>query len=531
MAGQNLSPRQKMIGMMYLVLTALLALNVSKEIINAFVTVNDSLEISNENTSKRNDRIYSDFQKAMQNDPTKVGPFNDKAQKVKKLSADMNAYIAGLKAEMTRKVEKIEDPNAKTPEAREIARKDDYDIPTTMMCGDSNDGVGHKATEFKNKLNEFKASLAKILGPEDAKSFGPRVDQLLNTKDPAPEMVSDNKRTWEMANFYHNPVVAQLALFTKYQADVRNVESEVINHLYTSIDAGSFKFDQLEARVIAPTSYVLTNQEYKADIFLAAFSSTSNPEIFIGGSPIKVENGMGKYSTRPGSEGEKKYGGVIKVKDPATNEMKEYKFESSYIAAKPASVVSADKMNVLYIGVENPMSISVPGVADANVTATVSGGGVTLSRDAKSGSSKYIAKATTQGEASINVAAKLDGKSVPMGTFKYRVKRVPDPVAMIGGKKGGPINKAELAAQTSVNSIMENFDFELYFKVKSFRMTLIRKGKDPTELESTSNLITPQMKAAIQSAGPGAKVYFEYIKASGPDGTTRSLSSVNFVLQ
>jgi hypothetical protein len=118
-----------------------------------------------------------------------------------------------------------------------------------------------------------------------------------------------------------------------------------------------------------------------------------------------------------------------------------------------------------------------------------------------------------------------------MGTFKYRVKRVPDPVAMIGGKKGGPINKAELAAQTSVNSIMENFDFELYFRVKSFRMTLIRKGKDPTELESTTNLITPQMKAAIQAAGPGAKVYFEYIKASGPDGTTRSLSSVNFVLQ
>lgn len=211
--------------------------------------------------------------------------------------------------------------------------------------------------------------------------------------------------------------------------------------------------------------------------------------------------------------------------------MKEYPFEAEYIAARPASVVAADKMNVLYIGVDNPMSISVPGVADANVMASINGGGATLAKDAKGGSSKYVARAKTQGEAVIAVTAKLDGKNVPMGQFKYRVKRVPDPVAMVNGKKGGGINKAELAAATSVNSIMENFDFELYFKVTKFRMTLIKKGRDPIELDSPSNLITPQMKQAIQGSGPGSKVYFEYIKASGPDGTTRSLSSVNFVLQ
>ncbi len=519
-----------MIGMMYLVLTALLALNVSKEIINAFVTVNDSLEASNQNTMSRNERIYADFQKAMQNDPTKVGPFNQKAQNVKKLSAEMIAYIDNLKKDIIVKVEGLE-PNAPVPAPRNIERKDDYDIPTNILCGDKADGRGHRATELKQKIVKFKADVLKPLSPEDQKLFAPRLDQLLNTKDPDPKMVVDNKASWEMATFYHNPVVATIALLTKFQADVRNTESEIANHLYTSIDAGSFKFDNLEARVIAPTSYVLTGQEFKADVFLAAFSSTSNPLITVGGSPIPVENGLGKYSVRATSEGVKKWGGIIKVKDPATNVEKEYKFEHEYIAAKPSSVVSADKMNVLYIGVENPMSISVPGVADANVVPSISGGGATLVRDTKSGSSKYIVKATTQGEATINVTAKLDGKNVPMGSFKYRVKRVPDPVAMVNGKKGGPINKAELAAATSVNSIMENFDFELYFKVKTFRMTLIRKGKDPTELEAPGNLITPAMKSAIQAAGPGAKVYFEYIKASGPDGTTRSLGSVNFVLQ
>lgn len=530
MAGGKLSPRQKMIGMMYLVLTALLALNVSKEIINAFVTVNDSLEASNTNTTSRNERIYADFQKAMQNDPTKVGPFNTKAQSAKKLSAEMITYIDNLKKEITVKVEGLE-ANAAVPAPRDIARKDDYDIPTNILCGDKADGRGHAATALKEKINKFKADVLKSMSPADQKLFGPRLDQMLNTKDPDPKMVVDNKATWEMATFYHNPVVATIALLTKFQGDVRNVESEIVNHLYTSIDAGSFKFDNLEARVIAPTSYVLTGQEYKADVFLAAYSSTSNPEITVEGAAIPVEGGLGKYSTRPGSEGLKKWGGVIKVKDPATNQIKEYPFTSEYIAAKPASVVSADKMNVLYIGVENPMSISVPGVADANVTATVSGGGATLVKNVKLGSSKYTAKATTQGEATVAITAKLDGKAVPMGQFKYRVKRVPDPVAMVNGKKGGPINKAELAAATSVNSIMENFDFELYFKVTKFRMTLIKKGRDPIELDAPSNLITPAMKAAIQGSGPGAKVYFEYIKASGPDGTTRSLSSVNFVLQ
>lgn len=530
MAGGKLSPRQRMIGMMYLVLTALLALNVSKEIINAFVTVNDSLEASNQNTTSRNERLYADFAKAMQNDPTKAGPYNQKAQTVKKLSSEMIKYIDDLKADITVKVEGLE-PGTPVPAPKDIARKDDYDVPTNIMCGDKADGRGFKATEFKERIDKFKADILKPLSADDQKLFKPRLDQLLNTNDPKPEEVRDNKTTWEMANFYHNPVVATIALLTKFQADVRNVESELVNHLFTAIDAGSFKFDNLEARVIAPTSYVLTGQKYTADVFLAAYSSTSNPEIVVGGASIPVEGGLGKYSVTATSEGIKKWGGIIKVKDPATNQMKEYPFEAEYIAAKPASVVSADKMNVLYIGVDNPMSISVPGVADANVTATVAGGGASLKKDPKGGSSKYIARATTQGEATVNVVAKLDGKNVPMGAFKYRVKRVPDPVAMINGKKGGSINKNELAAATSVNSIMENFDFELYFKVTKFRMTLIKKGRDPIEIDSQSNLLTPQMKQAISGSGPGTKVYFEYIKASGPDGTTRSLSSVNFVLQ
>ncbi len=530
MAGQKLSPRQKMIGMMYLVLTALLALNISKEIINAFVTVNDSLQTSKENAIVRNTGLYDMFDRAMKNDPVKTKPFNDKAQSIKKYAQEVNDYIEGVKTELILKVEGLEE-GAAVPEVADIGRKDDYDIPTNIMCGDKADGTGHKATELKGKMNDFKSNILKTLSPEDKKLFESKLNQIISTDDPAPEKVRDDKRTWEMATFYHNPIVASVALLTKFQSDVRNVESELVNHLLSSIDAENFKFDALQARVIAPTSYVLLGQEYKADVFLAAYSTTSNPEITLeGGQSVPVEGGMGRYIVKPTSEGVKKWGGVIKVKKP-DNTYEEYPFQQEYIASRPAAVVSPDKMNVIYIGVDNPISISVPGVADNNVTATPSGSGLTLKKDPKGGAGKYIANAKAQGIAKISVGAKFEDKSMPMGAFEFRIKRVPDPVAMIGGKKGGSINKSVLAAQSSVNSIMENFDFELYFKVTSFRMTLIRRGKDPVEMDSKDSRITADMKRAIAGAGPGSKVYFEYIKAKGPDGTTRSLSSVNFVLQ
>jgi gliding motility-associated protein GldM len=533
MAGQKLSPRQKMIGMMYLVLTALLALNVSKEIINAFVTVNDSLELSKQNAVVRNDGLYNMFERAMKNDPTKTKPFNDRAQKIRNYSKDLNQYIIDIKNELISKVEGLEE-GAAIPAVADIARKDDYDIPTNIMCGDKADGVGHKATELKGKMDEFKANILKTLSADDRKLFQTKLEQIINTSDPAPELVRDDKRTWEMATFYHNPIVATLALLTKFQSDVRNVESELVSHLLSSIDAENFKFDALQARVIAPTSYVLLGQEYTADVFLAAFSTTSNPEITLeGGQSVPVEGGLGKYTHKPTSPGLKKWGGVIKIKKP-DNTWDEYPFEQEYIASKPAAVVSPDKMNVIYIGVDNPMSISVPGVADANVLVSTPGnmGGLKIKKNPKAGGGKYIATARAQSvKAKISVSAKLGEKNVPMGSFEFRIKRVPDPVAMIGGKKGGSINKSVLAAQSSVNSIMENFDFELYFKVKSFRMTLIRRGKDPVEMDAKSSRITADMKRAIRKAGPGSKVYFEYIKASGPDGTTRKLSSVNFVLQ
>ncbi len=530
MAGAKLSPRQRMIGMMYLVLTALLALNINKEIIQAFVTINDSVEKSNENLTDRNKQTYSAFELAMKTDQAKTQIHYDRAMKVKVLSDSLVNYMGGIKKQLVVKADGL-DPTEKVPELREMQKMDDYDTPTELMVGSEQDGKGHLASALRKRLDEYKQAVLKILDPKDVPLFTKRFDELLNTKDPDPKRVVEGRKTWEMATFYHNPVVASVALLTKMQSDVKNAEAEVTTHLLTNINRMDFKFSKLEPKVIAPTSYVFVGDEYKADVFLAAVNETSSPEISVGGRVIPVESGMGKYTDRPGSSGLKKWGGVIKVKKP-DNTFDEYKFESEYIAAPPAAVVSPTKMNVLYIGVDNPISISVPGVPNEKVKPSIAGGGAVLSRDPQSkGSSDFLAKVTTPGEATLTVNADFDGRNRTMGTMKFRIKNIPDPVGMIANSKGGPMNKNTLAAQPSVFAVLENFAFDLKFSVTKFSMYMQRKGKDPINLESTNNLITPQMKEMLQSATAGTKVVFENIRAVGPDGKTRSLGAISFTLQ
>lgn len=528
MAGQNLSPRQKMIGMMYLVLTALLALNVSKEIINAFVTINDSLEVTVKNLQGKNAQAYSAFDKQMQNDKAKTEPYYKKAQVVKKQCEDLDKYITVLKEELIRTTDKME-ATAKMVPLNEMKSKDNYDEPTRIMCGDKQDGRGHKATELKDKINAFKKTVIATLDPADRDKFTKRLDDLFNTKDPDTKVLEDGKKTWEMANFYHNPVVATVALLSKVQTDIKNAESEIITHLLSSINAADFKFDTLAPKVIAPSSYVIEGQEYVADIFLAAMSSTSDPEITVGGSSLTVSGGVGQYKLRASGIGEKKYAGVIKVKKP-DNTFESYPFESSYIVAKPSASVAADKMNVIYIGVPNPITVSVPGVPDEKVKAIPTG--FTLTPDAKSGKGHFIADAKGQpGEAKIVVSADFGGKPMQMGEFKFRLKRIPDPVAKIGGKKDGNIPKSALGAQQGIIPTMEGFDFDLYPKVLSFKMSRYGKGRDPVEKSAESGTLTGEMKSIIEQSRAGDKILFEYIKVSMPDGTTRTVNSIPLTVQ
>jgi gliding motility-associated protein GldM len=549
MAGGKLTPRQRMINMMYLVLTALLALNVSKEIINAFVTVDESLSISKDNIDAKNKQTYASFAQAMQNDPKKYGDVNAKAMTIKKASDDMIAYLESIKDTLIRKSDGLS-PEDKTPALRDMKQKENWDITTALMCGSENDGKGHKGTELKQRLEAYKETVLKNLPPDAQPKFKEDLNGLLDTRDPDPnstEYKEDHKRTWEMSKFYHNPVVATSAILTKFQGDVRNAESHTVDYLLSSLDAKLVKMDRFEAKVIPNSTVVTIGSDYKADVFLSATSSTLAPDVFVGasydssrkeckgcdGKPLPIDElGMAKYSAHPGSEGEQKWGGVIRVKKP-DNTYDYYNFQTSYISQKPNGVVSADKMNVLFIGLDNPISVSVPGVPNNKVRPSISAG--TLSNDPKAGGGHFIANVTSASpNVSINVSAEIDGKQTPMGKFDFRVKSVPNPTPTMGGKaESGNINKNLLLASALI-PVMKDFYFELYWQITEFKMSIAGKGIEYTEFTGRGNTLDDNMKAAITRARAGAKVYFEYIKArqiNTKDNATRTLSPMTFVLQ
>jgi len=545
--GGKISPRQKMINMMYLVLTALLAMNVSKEILNSFALLNSGLVETNKNFTAKNEVTYNSFEIAELNDPVKVRPYHNSAKAVKKRSQEMFDYIETLKMEVIKAVEEKEETTITGRNGEDsviviatnvlyMEGKDNNQIPTHYFMGDKHKAEeGNKAFEFKAMVEKFKNDLREHIPARDRKN----IKLGLETSD-VYSSTEDMMISWENNNFYHNPAVAVIAILTKMQNDVKNAEADIINALYKQIDVSSFKFDTLSARVVANSNYVLLGDEYRAEIFMAAFSTTSNPQVWLGAidsvknelvgtvdtSSVKVHKGVGIYSFSPSAEGTIQWGGMIRMKDPADpTVIHSYPFKSEFKAARPAIVVSPDKMNVFYIGIDNPVSISVPGVAAEDLQPSMSGGSIGGSRG------KYMVKvpqSMSGKECTINVSAKTKNGVKSMGQgVKFRVKSVPNPVPTIYGKRGTDVIKAaEIQFIKGVVPAMDNFEFELKFPVVSFDVSMNVNGLEVTESTNGPSLSDKQ-RALIGRAKRGNKIYIEKVRVQKPGGIVTEIGSVN----
>lgn len=540
-----------MIGMMYLFLTAMLALNVSRSILNAFVVVNHSLEATNEAFGEKNEYAYNDFANKKANNPEKVKAYYDAAMKVKELSTNMEKYLLDLKAEIVAKTEKIPVEEAKKLALKDIDAKDNFDIPTFILVGEKQDGSGGKARLLRNKLKEYKDNLKKVLEdpkiqiPFKEKEIKGLGDFGVDTDDPEekdPDHPEENH--WETSKFEHTPLAAVVTMMSQIQNQIRNAEATVVNLLLNSISANDFKFDTLAAKVIPNSNYIISGDKYEADLFVAAFSTTQNPKILVGEGydtvknvltgkidSIPVNKGVGKYVVPATSVGNKKYAAIIKVKKP-DGTYKDYplivngKHEVEYTVAKPSAVISPTKMNVLYIGVNNPIDISVAGFSADKVSAGISSG--SLSRK---GGSSYIARVRKAGKCRISVSATDDnGNKRSMGSQEFRVKRVPNPVAKVGGKKGGKIPKNVLLAQGGVKADLENFDFDLKFIVVGFTVSANVGGFEKSKNSGSYRLTGAQLNL-IRKQKRGSRVTFENIRAKGPDGTVRKLNSISLKIK
>ncbi len=535
------TPRQKMIGMMYLVLTAMLALNVSSEVLEAFVLVDNGLSRTTENYRVKNDKIYAEFDNAALVNPIKVGPWKQKADEIKVKVKDIYSYVQDLKIEIVKSSEGEETPALEGGNviSEKIEGKSDLDKAAKILIGLEGSG---KAYELKRKLIDFREYIVKQIDPDKGAELIKSINGILNTEDP-PVKEDGTRNSWESARFEHIPLISVLPQLTKVQVDVLNSEAEILNYLLQQIGASDFKFNVLKATVIPSSSVVFQGTEFKAEVFLAASDTTQQPRIYLCrfdstlnsttheyeykpiGSEEEVpvdKSGKGRFVRRAGSTGSVSWGGLIEMKAPDGTVVRK-PFKHSYVVIPPSVVIAATKMNVLYLGVDNPLEISIPGVSPDKVSASISKGSI---RPVKSGG--YVAQpgaGITSCE--ITVYAEGEGRSrKPMGTKTFRVKRVPPPLPEIIGVTGKTAAKNQLEASLGVIAKMpQDFDFELKYKVVGFKLSST-VGGFLQEKESKSSRFTDEQKKVINSLRPGSQVAITDVKAVGPSGEVVELSDM-----
>jgi gliding motility-associated protein GldM len=505
MAGGKQTPRQRMINILYLVLLGLIALNVPETLLDSFKKIGDSLATSTKNVQSSINTNYSAFDKHLKDEPEKAKPIYDKAKQASALADKLYNDVEALKTEL------VAETGGVRPETGDYNGRDNMEAAERLMI------KNHKGEELKKEINDTRDKLMALLS--DKEKVG--IQLSLDASDPIPRSGQPNK-PWEEANFGANiPVAAVMTTFVKIQSDAKNDEAQVTKKLLSKFDQAVVNLDKFEAVAVAPSSYIISGQPYTAQVFLTASDSHSVPNVSVGGSKLPIVDGKGVYTVGTSGDGIKTWTGTIVVKQ-TDGTVKTYNTTpQTYQVAKPSAVVSPDKMLVLYIGVENPLSVSAPGVPVDKIHVTITNG--TLSGS----NGHYMAKVSTIGTAKVTISGEMEkGKITVLGSTEFRVKRIPPPKAQFAGKSGGATNTPNLRAADKLFAHLDNFDFDAKFVVKSFKMFVQKPHQDPIPLSSSSADLTAAQKAALATITPGSVIYFDDILAVGPDGTPQQIDPI-----
>lgn len=485
-----------MINLMYLVLTALLALNVSAEIINAFKVVDNSLTTTNTVVNRSTETIMESFKIKLEapESKAKAEVWMPKAQEAVRLTKEISDYIDQLKMKI--KVEAGYDP--KDPESK--FKEDNVDIATRIM---DKQGEGEK---LRNKLIEYKKKMIAIDG-EVGKMFEKNIP--VDTEIPKVSGPKLAKRTWAYAYFHMTPTVAALTMLSKFQNDVKTTESRFVNEFHNRVGQVVVRFDAFEPIVGSNTTYLFPGQEMEITAGLAAFSKSKLPNVTIAGAPVELnEKGMAIKKIKVGStSGSVKV--VVSYTDQDGNPAKKEVDLPYTVGTATGAFVSAEKVKVLYIGLDNELAVSGGNVGDEKVTVGINNGSLS-----KIGPGRYIAKPTTPGKAVVTVNS--DGKP---SSFEFRVKTVPDPVAVVGASKGGRIQSNIFKAQRGVRADLENFVFEgVQFNVTSYVIYLTGAGFPDPQYRQVNGNSFDAVQDLINKAKPGTTVTIDEIYVTGPGG-------------
>ena len=527
------TPRQKMIGMMYLVYTSMLAMNVSADLLNAFVLVDSGLSQTTHNYATKNAQTYAEFTQAEMLNPGKVKPWREKAEAVHTQSQELYSFIKDLKYNLVKTSDGEKSP-ALMPngdvDGMLVETKTNTDVPGLVLIEQGN------GAELRKKVASYRDAILNLIDKERDSALYGTINEMLNTDDP-PATNDGIQHTWESYRFEHIPLVAVLPQLTKVQVDVLNAEADVMSYLMSRIDAGDFKFNRLEAVVIPSSDYVMRGETFSAQVFMAASDTTQRPTIYIGAydSVRNEKTGEWNYSMRGGydtvpvsdggrgmyrrvaaSTGRVSWGGLVEFAGPQGDKIR-LPFKHSYTVSEASVAVSPTKMNVFYLGVDNPVDISASGVPLDQIKVSVSDGTITRSGNG------YLAKVTGRPGAVVKVTVSAGGKV--MGVKDFRVKKVPDPLPSLFGVSPDAmtLRKSQLTSSQGVVAAMpEDFDFDMKFTVLGFTVGAVVGGY-LTEQVSTGPQFTDRQKQLMQNLTAGMQLTITNIRVKGPDGVVRTL--------
>lgn len=524
MAGGKLSPRQKMINMMYLVLMALLALNVSKEILKSFHLMEVSFNRAKENLDTKIDIQMKSFDKQASSDPS-LKPYYGRAMEAQKITDDFVQYIEEIKQMLEEGTGGRKDPEEGQETGKsyetELVGMDNMEKHANFFMVENK---GAKAQELEDMVNNTRQKLLDVLKTDKAKGveIDPAKMQAVADACQLKAVLTPTEAkkypSWSAKYLEHSPLAGVMTMLTKMQSDAKATQGSVLDVLNQGEET-IVKIESLEP-IVKPVngSVIMSGGTYEAEIFLAAKTKGSENDEYIlnsGGSGLeKGPDGKWMYKATGSSAGTFEFSGVVKVKTPKGVE--EYPFKDSYQVFTGGATISATKMNVLYIGVDNDISVGVPGVSPNDVTVTMTGG--RISRKGKA----YVAKCTQRGKAIISASAKMsDGSVRRVGSAEYRVKKLPKPIGMWGGiSSGTPSPKPALLAQRAIIASMgEGFVLDgISYSIQSFQFVHAPRRGEAFLTKGRGPAITGAMKGAIQRAKRGDRIIVDQIRATGPGG-------------
>ena len=483
---------------------AMLALNISTEVLNGFSIVEESLNRTTANSGKENKAIFDDFEEQMRKNPAKVRQWFEKATAVKNMSDSLYNYAQSLKRQIVMEADG-EDGNP-----ADIKNKDDLEAASQVMLAPGT-GQGKK---LYDAINSYRENILRFVSDPLQKKI---ISSNLSTAVPQNENTLG--KNWQEYMFEDMPVAAAVTLLSKLQSDIRYAEGEVLHTLVANIGLKDIRVNKLEAFVVPSSTKLFPGDRMTAKMVMAAVDTTQVPEVYVNGRKINGDT----YSFNVGGVGEYNFSGYILMHDIAGNVLRR-DFNQKYSVVAPplaptGATLSADLMNVLYAGFENPISVSVSNTPQSSVSVSMSGGSIR-----STGAGHYIAVPSAVGQdVTFNVSAK--GKSV--GSFTFHVRKLPDPTAYIAlgtdRFKGGGLQKGALMGSAGIKAAIDDGLLDIPFKVLSFETVFFDNMGNAVPLASSGASFSPRQKEQFRQLSRNKRFYITRVTVIGPDGITRKL--------